>query len=239
MLSQGNSMKNLIRTVGTLALLAAFNSSYALTVAVFGDNSLDEFLNSNGHTATVYSDADIAAGMANSADVFVYNRDGSGFGADLSAGAATEVLTNFGGGNTTAIFTDITDDYSPVDSTNLLLNSVAYSGNKGFMGLFNGAGWALENGLLPGTSLGETGNSNGTATYIVTQGHPVTSGLSGSWGSPQDDYLSYSTGIPSANVLAVDSAGNVLVAVNPVPEPGTMAVLGLGLAAAARRRRKA
>ena len=238
---QVNSMKFFTKAIGTLALGFVFQSSFALNVAVFGSNGFDSFLNSNGHTATVYSDADIAAGLANGADIFVYNRDGASFGQDLSAAAEAQVLATFGSGNTTGIFTDITDDYTNANSSQLLLNSVNYSGNKGFLGLFNGAGWAIERGLLPGTSGGEGFNFNDSpATYNVTNAHPVTAGLASSWQSAQDSFISYSSGIPNGNVLARDNAGNVLVAVGaPVPEPMTMAALGLGLAMVARRRRKA
>ena len=238
---QVKSMKFFTKAIGTLALGFVFQSSFAVNVAVFGSNGFDSFLNSQGYTATVYSDADIAAGLANSADVFVYNRDGASFGQDLSAAAAAQVLATFGSGHTTGIFTDITDDYSNANSSRLLLNSVNYSSNKGFLGLFNGAGWAIEHGLIGGTSYGEGYNYNGaTATYNVTNAHPVTAGLASSWQSAQDDFISYSGGIANSNVLARDNAGNVLVAVGaPVPEPMTMAALGLGLAFVGRRRRKA
>jgi hypothetical protein len=139
------------------------HSAMAAKIAVFGDNSIDNYLASQGHT--VYLIKDMAflekplneAGSLNDYDVFIYTRDWNTYGKKLSPGAAANVQA-FVAGNVVLFMSDMADmidnpehPAQAIDPEHLaekaLLNAVNFVslGGKGYIGEFNGAASALTN----------------------------------------------------------------------------------------------
>lgn len=239
-----------LRSLAFVAFVVPFTLASAVEVAIYADNGtnnnyVDGVLTGGGHTFTYYTDADIAAGNANGADVFFYARSYGSFGSTLSGGAGAQVLSTFSG-NQVLLFADLTDmfydsSYSGyANAVQLMLNSVSFAatGGKGFIGEFAGALWGLNNGVLGGTagSLDYVGDYN--PQNNVQPLHPVMSGLGSTFSySDSVDYMGTSSGISAANILATHDQHGVMVAASAVPEPASLAVLGLGALAAIRRRR--
>jgi hypothetical protein len=158
----------------------------AANIAVFGDNEIDDFLNANGHTATVVSDGDLATpGFLNTFDVFIYTRDGSSFGDSLSAPAAANVAA-FVTGNVVLFTSDLADNEFPGDATNtLMLNAVSFAGQKGYIGEFPGSCAAMSSnnqglepiGLIAGECSSLSFGPGGDPMTILQTDHPVVAGV--------------------------------------------------------------
>ncbi len=247
-----NLFKNFSAAAALVAASLAFtNPANAGAIAVFGDNSTDEFINTlAGMTATVVTDAQIATpGFLGSFDAFVYTRDGSSFGSTLSAAAAAEVKA-FVTGNVALFVGDFADGVSSdTDIQTLYANALNFitTGGKGYLGEFNGAVAALtsnSNGFaaldLVAGSAAALGFGNGDSDgrlVAVQAGHPLLVGA----GLPiNPGTVEFGAAIiVDPSVVVADfvnnsnSPGIVAFAVgsNDVPAPGTLALLAAGLAA--------
>jgi hypothetical protein len=205
-------------------------SSFAASIAVFGDNSISSFINTQpGLSATVVSDAQLAtSGFLNSFDAFVYTRDQASFGTGLSVDAVANVKS-FVTGNKVLFLTDLADKIGPnapegedLNANKALLNAVSFAttNGKGYIGEYNGAGIALtENvsgyfggqtlGLVPGTFT-QLGGFVTQPFDIVQPSHPVVADLPNPFPSTGgQDFLAKSD-IPDQYVIAVGPAGGFL-----------------------------
>ncbi len=256
-----NTFEKLLGTLVVGAVLTLTPKAEAASIAVFGDNSIDNYLAGLGYTATLVSDAQLAtAGFLSSFDAFFMTRDGSSFGSGLSAAATANVASFVGAsGNVVLLNADFADSV-PSDGTinTLVANAVAYavaSGN-GFIGEFNGAVAALTAngnsfnpiGLIPGTAGALGGGAGGSsgAIYKTLAGavNPVTSGLPDGYNPLAVEYGATMSGVPAAMVMATwGVGGNPAVVVRAgaaVPEAGsTLALLLMVVGATGWMRRRA
>lgn len=251
-----------IVVIAALAIfLGTARSSLAAKIAVFGDNSIDNFLNArSGISATLVTDKNLAnPGFLDSFDAFIYTRNASSFGAGLSAAAAANVKS-FVTGNVILFMTDLADKIGPKATdredalaNKALLNAVSFAtqNGKGFIGEFGGAGMALSNntsgyfggqalGLLPGTFTGFNYSPIRTSN-ILQPNHPVTAGLPNPWSiTSGQDFLVGSVDIPPEFVVAVGANSYpTIAATSPVanlpvpnsPQSVPEPTTGLGLLA--------
>lgn len=255
--------KRVAQFAAMLSVVAFSTSANATSVAVLGDNAIDDYINSLGgsYSATLVSDAQVATpGFLSSFDVFLMTRNGFSFGSGLSAGAASEAMSYVGpSGNVVLLNADFADSI-PGDATiaALLKNSIDYaaSSGNGFVGEFNGAVSGLTangNGFSPlgfiaGTAgaLGLGAGGSGGALYKtpVGAGHTVTSFLSDGYNPGAVEFGATISGAAAINVLATFGEGGnpaVLVreGVRGVPDAGsTFALLPLAFGALCFYRRQ-
>ena len=233
-----------------VAVLVAGPSAHADLIAVFGDNGVDNYLVTQGHSVTLVTDAQIATpGFLNGFDAFVFTRDGASFGAGLSLAAAANVTAYVGSTGNIVLFNGDFADAVGGDPTidqlwSNAANFVTASGN-GFIGEFNGAVSALtsnSNGLNPlgliAGAAGPLGFANGGSNTnlnltIVGTGHPVTSGVSFPFDPNDVEFGSLLTGVDPILVLATFDSGNPAIiaregaapsGAQPVPEPSSLAL---------------
>lgn len=175
-----------LKITALAGLFALSNPVFAANIAVFGDNSIEDFLNSNGHTATIVSDANLATdGFLDTYDIFVYTRNGSSFGTSLSAAAASNVAA-FVEGNVTLFTSDLADNgFGDTNKATLMLNAVNWSGQKGYIGEFTGSCAAMSSnnqsleplGLLEGECNQLSSGLGGDPMDIILNDHPVVAGI--------------------------------------------------------------
>lgn len=180
-------------SVAAVVACLAWSSGPDVSVAVFGDNQTDEFLNSlPGVTATVVTDAQLSTpGFLDSFDAFYYTRDGASFGVSLSPAAAANVQA-FVDGNVVLFNADAADPLgSDPDIDQMTANAVEFatSTGHGYIGEFNGAAAALTAnsdgleplGLVSGTAgplgLGGGGSDGPMDLTPAGVGHPVVEGV--------------------------------------------------------------
>ena len=231
----------------SLASTSALPATVAIYADVRGNNPVGELLRRSGHTVKYVSSREIAGGQANGYDVFLYTRNFGGNGTKLGSNEAAEIKANYAK-STTLFFTDLTDSLvldgtdGKVNAEQMFLNAVEEGAKSGgaFIGEFVGAAWAVENNLVAGINGGLDKGTGQQVTVVPTS--PIMSGISKSFNSSQSDNFLYRTqNLNEKNVLARDSSGNVTVystyAAAPVPEPASLAMLGMGACALCRRKR--
>jgi len=173
------------------------------------------------------------------------------YGIRSAAGAlsVTEVITDLGGGqyqydytlnNTNAVSSVWWwGVYSPSNSASLVSGSLGglYAGGAPIDIALAGnpsVGYAFDFAALDSSSYGITVGSSGTLSFITdsleTGGKTFFADVTGEWAGYGSLPLPYDVD----GTQAFSYMGNT----QPVPEPMTMAVLGLGAAALLRRRRK-
>lgn len=250
-------MKGSVIAVATAAALALGPlRADAATIAIFGDNSIDNFLLSQGNTVTLVTDPDLATdGFLNPFDLFIYTRNSDSFGVALSTAAAANVQA-FVKGNVVLFASDLADVIGSTapqgenaNADQALLNAVSFADNKGFIGEFTGACAGMTGGSgLVGTRLGFvpgdcTGSSRvappRTEIDMLDPGHPVAAGLPASWsvGGGGDVYAITNTAQLWIVAEGSDPQGSnplpaiLATPVRQVPEPGSLALLGLSVIA--------
>jgi len=251
---------NTMRIVAPICLLLYLASSaLAIKVAVLGDNLTDDTINNHfgAGSATLVTDAQLAtAGFLSTFDAVYITRDGSSFGAGLSAAAAARVQTYVGAtGNVVLLLGDYADDLGITFAADpniqqLTYNAVSFAtaSGHGYIGEFNGATMGLTanaDGYIPlgfisgsaTTSLSSVG-SLGDGNVNLIPPHPVVAGLPNPISNPVDlEYSTLTTGIPIANIVARYANNNgVAVVVRGVPEPTTVTLLGVSILWALGRR---
>lgn len=232
-----------------LASAAMLSPASAATIAVFGDNNVDNFLSGLGHTVSLVSDAQLAtAGFLNGFDLFVYTRNGASFGTTLSAAAAANVSA-FVTGNVVLFASDLADTTGVGDavSDTLWTNAASWASNKGFIGEFTGACAAMTSngaglaalGLISG-NCASLGSSSGDPVDVLLNSHPVMAGVPDPFNTPGGtDFYASLSGVAGGSVLAL-GANNLptVVAQAAIPQPGGIALLlAGGIAGLVARRR--
>lgn len=234
----------------------------AANFAVFGDNTMDNYLTSIGHATTLVTDAQLAtAGFIDSFDALVMTRNGFSFGSGLSAAAAARVMTYVGAvGNVVLLNGDFADAIADADANiqTLVANAASFvaNGNRGFLGEFNGAVSGLTSngngftplGFIPGaagaTNFGNGGTAGSFSLAPAGVGHSAMGGVTTPYNPGSVEFGASIAGVPASYVLATWDGGVPAVmarggvAPTPVPEPGTLALLAGGGAMFLRRRRE-
>jgi hypothetical protein len=200
--------------------LAAPTAAPAADIAVFGNNQMDDFLTSQGHTTTLVSDAQLATpGFLSGYDAFVFTRDNDSFGTGLSSGAADEVDAY--AKRVVALNGDFADNLGlqgipDPQVEQIVANSANWAavGSGGVIGEFNGAVSLLEsnsNGFTPlGLLTGSAGplgfNQGGSAGAIdataVGAAHPVLADVALPDNPDGNEFGAEISGADSAQVLA-------------------------------------
>lgn len=256
-----------VGTVGLMVaalLLGAGTSAHAITVAVFGDNDIDDYINATfgAGSATLVSDADLATpGFLDAYNALVYTRDNAFFGGGLSPAAQANVMAYVGLTGNVALFASDWADMvgpssgDPIDANVQLLvsNAVAWadSSGNGLVGEFNGACNSMSAGpsdLDPAVAL-IVGScdvldffDDAVDTVSATQpGHPVLAGATFPFDPAETTtFRAWISGADAANVAAVWADGYPAILVRggvEVPEAGSLLLLATGLMGLAKRRR--
>ncbi len=256
-------LKSRISIAAVAAGLTFASSASAGSIAIFGDNGIDNYLATLGHSVTLVSDSQLAtSGFLSSFDAFFMTRAGSSFGTGLSLAASANVSSFVGSsGNVVLLNGDFADGVgSDASIQALIANSVTYAlaSGRGFIGEFNGSVAALTSnsngfnplGLISGSagSLGSGAGGSSLALYKTAAGasHSITSGLANGYNPPSVEFGASMSGLSGVSVLATfGEGGNAAVIIREgqpaaVPEGGSVLALvglGFGLMALARRRR--
>jgi hypothetical protein len=216
------------------------------TVAVFGDNYTDDYLNSAGFTATVVSNADLETpGFLNGFDAFFYTRDNADTpGPSLSSAAAANVQAYVAAaGRGVLLNGDFADTINPdlvtpdPDVQQLFTNAVdwAASTGHGYIGEYTGAAAGLSSnsdGLTPlgfvdgsagvlqdGPALGPIDETTAGANSAVLEGisFPMTDETG------ERSFGSLFTGLTTGHVLATyENNGNPAIIDFSTPDPPTL-----------------
>lgn len=234
-------------TLALVAVCVTVVPAQAGVIAVFGNNATDNLLATFGHTVSLVTDADLAtAGFLTPYDALFVTRDGSSFGVGFSAAAAANVIA-WACGNVVLLNGDFADDIGNATTDLIYSNAAAYAvaSGHGYVGEFNGAVMAMSsnsNGYIPlgliAGSAGPTGFGAGGSSGSVTIapagiGHPVLTGVGLPYNPPAVEFGSHLAGYSASNVLATFDGANPAILsragiCNPVPEPGSLALFGMG-----------
>ena len=225
-------IRNRLVLAFAIGLLASLLSSPFATaqppfsIAVFGDNQIDDYLNSAGFSATLVTDADLStAGFLDAYDAFFYTRDGvSTPGTSLSAGAVANVQAFVGSSGRGVLlngdFADTLLGATPdTEIQQLISNATAWAATTqhGFIGEYTGAVAGLTTNSDTLTPLGfVSGNAgllgNGPAEGAIVktaegESSPVLAGVDFTTTDPTDElsFGSIVTGVDSSLVLATYS----------------------------------
>jgi hypothetical protein len=225
----------IIGFVGVLAFsFFSVHSAIAAKIAVFGDNSIDNFLAAQGNTValvdmTLLEKPLNEQGSLNDYDVFIYTRKWSTYGEGLSLTAAANVKS-FVTGNVVLFMSDMADMIGSSEhlaqavdinqyAEKALLNAVAFASanGKGYIGEFNGAALALSSntsGDYGGLALGLVqGTFTGLKRYplsnsdldVLAPDHPVVAGLPDPWNMMGGLEYVYTSQISDPSYLVVAS----------------------------------
>lgn len=236
----------------SISLVASFlslpfaSAQESLSIAVFGDNEIDDYLNSNGFEATIVSDADLSTeGFLADFDAFFYTRDDANTpGASLSSTAAANVQDYVGSSGRGVLlngdFADTLLGESPdTEVQQLISNATSWAAetHHGFVGEYTGAVAGLTSNSDELTPLGFVSGSAGTLSdgpadgdiveTTAGEGSQVLAGVDFPLTDPTGElsFGSIVTGVDSSLVLARYS--------NPgQPNDGNPAIINFSLATA-------
>ena len=196
------------------------------SIAVFGDNQIDDYLSSAGFTATLVTDAQLStAGFLDDYDAFFYTRDGfTTPGTSLSAAAAANVQAFVGSSGRGVLlngdFADTLLGATPdTEIQQLIWNATTWaaSTHHGYIGEYTGAVSGLTTnsdaltplGFVSG-SAGALGNGPAEGAIVKTaegESSPVLAGVDFTTTDPTGElsFGSIVTGVDSSLVLATYS----------------------------------
>jgi len=193
------------------------------SIAVLGNNQIDDYLNSAGFSATLVTDASLStAGFLDAYDAFFYTRDGASTpGTSLSAAAAANVQAFVGSSGRGVLlngdFADTLLGNTPDTEIQQLISNAttwAASTHHGFIGEYTGAVAGLTTnsdalrplGFVSGTA-GLLGNGPAEGDIVKTaegESSPVLAGVDFTTTDPTGElsFGSIVTGVDSSLVLA-------------------------------------
>ncbi len=231
--------------IAALMLFTSVSLAQASTISVFGSNSnadVVSFLNANGHTATNFGAAAPSAANLAGATAVIALRDAV-FNADLQ-----NFVANGG-----VLITEWNSAEAALDGAFSMLN--ADGGGNLFIGTDTpitvtaaGIALGLNTGLANPYADGQRtefqwtlSNFGAGVSILAVYGANVAAVLGGEFGSGYVfiNSLDWADGFPAGASASGQFLLNELAAVQAVPEPATLTLVGAGVAAMLRRRQRA